>query len=58
MHVEYIDYKFDLYNKNKLTSLELINEIYDDNNLFNKIRNYIINYCSLTSKIKMIRRTL
>ena len=35
-----------------------IDEIYDDNNLFNKIRNYIKNYSSLTSKIKMLRRTL
>ena len=41
------------FNKNKINALQIINEIYNENNLKNKNRNYILEYCSTIAIKKM-----
>lgn len=48
-----IDKKFEQLNKQKINSLQLIGEIYDEENLCNYYRDYIINHCSTASINKM-----
>ena len=48
-----IDKKFEQLDKEKINSLQLIGEIYDEENLSNYYRDYIINHCSKASINKM-----
>jgi hypothetical protein len=48
-----IDKKFEQLDKEKINSLQLIGEIYDEGNLSNYYRDYIINHCSKASIDKM-----
>jgi len=49
-----IDKKYQQFNKNKINGLQLIGEIYDQDNLCNYHRDYIINHCSGVAINKMI----
>ena len=48
-----IDKKFEQLEKQKINSLQLIGEIYDEENLTNYYRDYIMNHCSKASINKM-----
>lgn len=49
-----IEKKYKLFKNNKINALQLIGEVYDEENLCNYYRDYIMNHCSDASIKKMI----